>query len=96
MEVRWFRGAWRFAGPYLALAGTVALYTAARLTLHPANAEFVGVYLVILGLPWSLLGAALAGDGAVMISLAVVGGITLNAWLLYRLGRRQPGPPPAA
>lgn len=83
-----FRAGWRLAGPYLLLVAAVALYVGYRLLFRPANSELVGVYLVVLGLPWSLLGAA---GGVIGIGLALVAGIGLNAWLLYRLGGGRAG-----
>ncbi len=96
MAIRWFRARWRLSGPYLLLVVAVGLYTAGRLALRPANSELVGVYLVVLALPWSLLGAALADDSAGGIGLAIAAGIALNAWLLHRLGGGSPGPQAAA
>ncbi len=84
--------AWLLAGPYLGLVLLCAGYIAYRLTFAPANSELLGVYLVFLSLPWSLMAAPLGMAGLVG---GVVGGIGLNAWLLYRLGRGLFGRPAA-
>jgi hypothetical protein len=75
----------------LAVVALVCLYLGYRFVYRPANSELLGVYLVVLALPWSLLAAAL---GTVGLALGVPGGVALNAWLLFRLaGGRPPRPP---
>ncbi len=61
---------------------------------EPSQASFVGVYMVVLGFPWSvLLFTALhalgvfksPGVGVVTFAMAICA--ALNALLLYKLGR---------
>jgi hypothetical protein len=50
---------------------------------------FVALFAVVLGLPWSMISSALAGDLGVGVNLALIAvGMAINVALLRRLCRR--------
>jgi hypothetical protein len=50
---------------------------------------FVALFAVVLGLPWSMISSALAGDLGVGVRLALIAvGMAINVALLRRLCRR--------
>ena len=74
---------------YLAV---VVAWMAYQFVARPATSELAGVGVVVLALPWSLvvlpLAMMLGGVASLVVIIAgIVGGIVLNAWLLYRIGR---------
>lgn len=82
------RHGWWLAGSYLAVVAVVSAYLAYRFIWAPANSELLGVYLILLSMPWSMLGFRLldgAGGAAVGIALVALG-VAANAYILYRVG----------
>jgi uncharacterized SAM-binding protein YcdF (DUF218 family) len=79
----------KFAATYLVLC----LLAGAYVLWSPGAMELSGVLLVILALPWSLIGTAAivsgGGSSAWLFAAAVGLGFLVNAWLLYRLGRAR-------
>lgn len=80
-----------FLGVYL--APTLAAFSFAFyiIAFHPVKSEFVGVYPVIMTLPWSILGLSLMGDSTMGDSTIVgiiilVAGSFVNSWIFYRIG----------
>jgi hypothetical protein len=74
-----------FAG-YVALVASALLCLAAAVVYDPANFKFIGLVLPVLALPWGFLSLAL-GEAPVWWVVTTVGGVGLNAWLLWRDAR---------
>lgn len=82
---RW--GAW-VAGAYLGLALLAGALAVRRLVVSTAMPGLAAWELLVLALPWTLLLEAPAGRQAGMALLAAItlGGVGVNAGLLYVIG----------
>jgi hypothetical protein len=70
---------------FLMLA-TVA-YVGYRFLYAPRNSELLGVYLIVLTLPWSLLLGQLVGSSGGWVAWACIGaGFLVNAALVFWIG----------
>ena len=76
---------WLATAPYLALLLAATAYLLYRVAVAPGSSELAAVPLVVLALPWSILGIAL-GD-SVGLWIGFVGGLVLNAALCYGIGK---------
>ena len=75
---------WFATAPYLAMLVGAAAYLLYRVAVAPASSELAAVPLVVLALPWSILGISLGESVGLWIGF--VGGLVLNAALCYSLG----------
>ena len=71
--------------PYLALLFAAIAYLIHRVAVAPAASELAAVPLVVLALPWSILGISIGENVGLWIGF--LGGLVLNAALCYRLGQ---------
>ena len=59
---------------------------------RPGKFDLIGVYLVVLGMPWTLMVAFLASalhtSAAWIFVISIALGCALNGWLLYKWGAR--------
>ena len=76
---------WLATVPYFALLLGAVAYLIYRVAVAPASSELAAVPLVVLALPWSILGISF-GD-SVGLWVGFIGGLVLNATLCYRIGR---------
>lgn len=92
-----------FASLYLLVVGATIMYAFWYFLYQPLNSEFAGIFYVIATLPWSIilvpiglgvdfaLGPSVYNSGltVTVINFLVLSlGAFVNAYLLYRMGRR--------
>ena len=75
---------WLATTPYLAALFASAGFLFFRVAVAPAASELAAVPLVVLALPWSILGISI--EESVGLWVGFVGGLILNAILCYRIG----------
>lgn len=75
---------WLATAPYFALLFAAVGYLLYRVVVAPAASELAAVPLVVLALPWSILGISF-GD-SIGLWVGFLGGLVLNAVLCYRVG----------
>jgi hypothetical protein len=66
------------------VVGAVA-YLIYRVIVAPGASELAAVPLVVLALPWSILGISFGESVGLWVGF--IGGLILNAVLCYRMGR---------
>ncbi len=71
--------------PYFASLFAAIAYLVHRVAVAPAASELAALPLVVLALPWSILGISMGENIGLWIGF--IGGLVLNAALCYRLGR---------
>jgi hypothetical protein len=76
---------WFATAPYLGLLVAAVGYLIYRVAVAPGSSELAAVPLVVLALPWSIVGISLGESIGLWVGF--IGGIVLNAVLCYRLGR---------
>ena len=76
---------WLATVPYFALLVSAVVYLIYRVAVAPAASELAAVPLVVLALPWSILGISFGESVGLWIGF--LGGLILNAALCYRLGQ---------
>jgi hypothetical protein len=76
---------WLATAPYFALLLAAVAYLLYRVTVAPGSSELAAVPLVVLALPWSILGISLGESVGLWVGF--IGGLILNAALCYRIGR---------
>ena len=76
---------WLATAPYFALLLAAAAYLIYRVVVAPGSSELAAVPLVVLALPWSILGISFGESAGLWIGF--IGGLILNAALCYRIGR---------
>ena len=85
---------WLAAVSYFAVLIVAVGYFTYRVIVAPGASELAAVPLVVLALPWSILGISLSESLGLWVGF--IGGLVLNAALCYRLGRaaerRRAGP----
>jgi hypothetical protein len=60
-------------------------YLVYRVVVAPGSSELAAVPLVVLALPWSILGISVGESVGLWVGF--IGGLILNATLCYQLGR---------
>lgn len=70
--------------PYFAALLASAGYLFVRVAVAPGASELAAVPLVVLALPWSILGISIGESVGLWVGF--VGGLILNAILCYRIG----------
>ncbi len=89
MELRWRRSR---LGAVLALAYSFLMlvavaYVGYRFRYAPRNSELLGVYLIVLTLPWSLLLGQVVGSNGGWAAWVCIGvGFLINAGLVFWIG----------
>jgi hypothetical protein len=76
---------WLATAPYFALLLAAIGYLIYRVAVAPASSELAAVPLVVLALPWSILGISFGESVGLWVGF--IGGLMLNAALCYRLGQ---------
>ena len=76
---------WLATAPYFALLLAAVAYLLYRVVVAPASSELAAVPLVVLALPWSILGISLGEPIGLWVGF--LGGLVLNAVLCYRVGQ---------
>jgi hypothetical protein len=76
---------WLATTPYLGLLIAAAAYLIYRVVVAPGASELAAVPLVVLALPWSILGISLGESVGLWVGF--IGGLVLNTALCYRMGR---------
>ncbi len=76
---------WLATAPYFALLFAAVGYLIYRVVVAPGSSELAAVPLVVLALPWSILGISLGESVGLWVGF--LGGLILNAALCYRIGR---------
>ena len=76
---------WLATAPYFGLLIAAAAYLIYRVVVAPGASELAAVPLVVLALPWSILGISLGESVGLWVGF--IGGLVLNAALCYRMGR---------
>jgi hypothetical protein len=76
---------WLATAPYFALLVAAIGYLIYRVVVAPGSSELAAVPLVVLALPWSILGISLGESVGLWVGF--IGGLILNAALCYRIGR---------
>lgn len=86
---------WLATAPYIAALLVAVAYLLFRVAVAPTASELAAVPLVVLALPWSILGISI--EESVGLWVGFIGGLILNAALCYRIGlsaeRRRRGEP---
>ena len=78
----------RLAKVYLLLVSATGGYVTYRVLFAPLRSEFVGILMIMAGMPWStLLGRLVGPHGTPGAALVIACSIGLNALLLYGVGR---------
>lgn len=75
---------WLATAPYLAVLFAAVAYLLVRVAVAPAASELAAVPLVVLALPWSIIGISLGESVGLWVGF--IGGLVLNAALCYRVG----------
>jgi hypothetical protein len=75
---------WLATVPYFALLVAAVVYLLFRVAVAPASSELAAVPLVVLALPWSILGISLGESVGLWIGF--LGGLVVNAAICYRIG----------
>ena len=76
---------WLATVGYFTLLFSAVAYLIYRVAVAPAASELAAVPLVVLALPWSILGISLGESVGLWVGF--LGGLVLNAVLCYRLGQ---------
>jgi hypothetical protein len=76
---------WLATAPYFALLIAAVGYLIYRVIVAPGASELAAVPLVVLALPWSILGISLGESVGLWVGF--IGGLIVNAALCYRVGR---------
>ena len=76
---------WLATAPYFALLFAAIGYLIYRVAVAPSASELAAVPLVVLALPWSIVGISLGESVGLWVGF--LGGLVLNAALCYRLGQ---------
>jgi hypothetical protein len=76
---------WMATAPYFGLLIAAVGYLIYRVVVAPGASELAAVPLVVLALPWSILGISLGESVGLWVGF--IGGLILNAALCYRMGR---------
>jgi hypothetical protein len=72
------------AAGYILLIAMAAGYVTYRLLFAGPRSEFVGIIMIILGLPWArILGSSLPFHGSAGVGLVLVLSYAMNTLLLY-------------
>lgn len=80
---RWHWGRVLAAG-YILLVAMAAGYVTYRLLFAGPRSEFVGIIMIVLGLPWArILGSSLPIHGSAGVGLVLVLSYAMNTLLLY-------------
>lgn len=75
---------WLATTPYFAALLASAGFLFFRVAVAPAASELAAVPLVVLALPWSILGISI--EESIGLWIGFLGGLVLNAILCYRIG----------
>jgi hypothetical protein len=75
---------WLATVPYFAVLFAAVGYLLFRVAVAPAASELAAVPLVVLALPWSILGISFGESVGLWVGF--LGGLVLNAALCYRIG----------
>ncbi len=75
---------WLATVPYFVLLLGAVAYLIYRVAVAPASSELAAVPLVVLALPWSILGISFGESVGLWVGF--IGGLVLNATLCYRIG----------
>jgi hypothetical protein len=76
---------WLATAPYFVLLFAAVAYLLHRVVVAPASSELAAVPLVVLALPWSILGISFGESVGLWVGF--LGGLVLNAVLCYRIGQ---------
>lgn len=76
---------WLATAPYFGLLMAALGYLIYRVVVAPGASELAAVPLVVLALPWSILGISFGESVGLWVGF--IGGLILNAVLCYRMGR---------
>ncbi len=76
---------WLATVAYFVLLVAAVVYLIYRVAVAPAASEFAAVPLVVLALPWSILGISFSESVGLWVGF--LGGLILNAMLCYHAGQ---------
>jgi hypothetical protein len=76
---------WIATAPYFALLLAAVGYLLYRIAVAPGSSELAAAPLVVLSLPWSILGTAVGESVGLWVGF--LGGLILNGIMCYRLGQ---------